>query len=153
MKLYLPAVKRETVEVGASYKDELFNLIFKSSLQRRTKLTRHALLDKAAQIRANDMATKNYFAHTSPEGVTVNEVIRSCGYVLPSYYPIKGNNCESLHMGNGNAAEVYQGWVQSPSHSKQVFGTDDFFKVQEQAGVGIARSKVGRYYTVFLTAI
>ena len=43
-------------------------------------LTENPLLQAAAQEKANDMATKGYFAHTSPTGITPWHWLTDVGY-------------------------------------------------------------------------
>jgi len=38
------------------------------------------LLEQAAQLKANDMAEKGYFAHTSPDGKTPWEWLKDVSY-------------------------------------------------------------------------
>lgn len=151
-KIYLPTIKKDDSPKNLMYREDLYRLIFEDSLQQRDFMLEHVLLEMSAQIRADDMAEREYFSHTSPDGTTVNEVIRSTGYILPSYYPLKGNSCESIHMGNGSAKEVLEGWTNSFSHSNHIFGKIDFFRNQKCVGIGIAKSKLGRFYTVFISA-
>ena len=51
-------------------------------------LTVSPLLKRAAQMKANDMAKKGYFAHTSPEGITPWYWIQQAGYA----YTAAGEN-------------------------------------------------------------
>lgn len=127
-------------------------IIITAGWQRRQNAVIHPLLTQAAYKRAKDMADKNYFSHTSPSGVTPNEVIRSVGYQLPSWYPEKGNNVESISIGADDAEEAVAGLFSSPKHHNHITGEDKFYADQRAIGVGEAIAKDGRKIFVFLSA-
>lgn len=76
-------------------------------------LTVNDKLTAAAQAKANDMATKSYFAHTSPEG-------------LDSWYWFRGANYdfqsagENLAVDFSDSADVERAWMNSPSHRDNI---------------------------------
>lgn len=160
-KVFLPVIKNKYVVednggVTGSNSDEdtLFEMIKNSEYQqrRKEKIFRHPLLDLAARKRAEDMVEKNYFSHTSPDGTTPHEVIRSVGYFLPKNYMTKGNYVESINSGSGRPIKTYNSWLGSPHHRSHVFGEVDFFREQGCFGIGSARNKEGRVISVCLTA-
>ncbi len=67
----------------------------------------------AAQAHSDDMARRNYFSHTSPEGRTVVDRMRAQG----ADYRSLGEN---IAMGQRNAAEVVRGWLTSPGHRANI---------------------------------
>ena len=70
-------------------------------------------LDIAASEKLNDMAIKEYFAHTSPEGVTPWFWIKKSQYS----YSTAGEN---LAIGFFTAKETVQAWLNSPSHRANI---------------------------------
>lgn len=158
MKIFLPALYSGIIFSDSAQgtldglEELLFQMIKSYPTQRRVRMARHPLLDLAAQRKANDMAQRDYFGHTAPDGTTPNQLIRATGYRLPDYYPEQGNNCESLSSAGGTAEDILLSWVRSPRHSAHVFALDPFFAEQTQVGVGITRRADGRQYDVFLSA-
>ena len=69
-----------------------------------------------AQAKANDMAAKSYFAHTSPEGLT-------------PWHWYKENNYKFVYAGENLAvdfsesSDVERAWMQSPTHRANIVGT------------------------------
>jgi hypothetical protein len=158
-KIFLPSVLSEVALSSSNSpkktgREIMYDLIAGHPHQQRKTTRFHPLLVRAALNRANDMATKNYFSHTSPSGKTVHEFIRETGYKLPYWYKIKGNNCESILKTSFNSkiANVVEGWYNSPAHRVHVFGHDKFFRDQEWIGTGIAKSIDGHFYYVFISA-
>lgn len=150
MKIFLPFVLKDSNENDA-VEDMLFDLISNSSYQKRAAMYQNVLLWAAAQRKADDMAEKDYFGHTSPSGLTANELVRDMGYKLPDWYAKKGNNVESISVGGGKPENVMLGWLHSPGHRKHVFGEIDFYKNQECVGIGKSVAKDGRILTVFIS--
>lgn len=70
-------------------------------------------LTGAAQAKANDMAAKGYFSHTSPDGATPWAWIIAAGYE----YQYAGEN---LAVRFDNSAEVVSAWMASPSHRANI---------------------------------
>ena len=67
-------------------------------------------LGVAAQTKAEDMATRNYWSHTSPDGVTVRQLLNNAGYTYDTAY------AENLAAGNASASVTFNQWRNSPSH-------------------------------------
>jgi hypothetical protein len=151
-KIFLPFIVKED-----SLKDEfelqLFTLIYESSYQRRTAMHQHPLLWLAAQKKADDMAEKDYFGHTSPSGFTANELVRSVGYKLPDWYREKGNNVESIAVGGNKPENIAISWLNSPRHRDHVYAEAAFYKEQQCIGIGKSKAKDGRLLTVFISAV
>lgn len=72
-------------------------------------LTYNAQLQAAAQLKANDMAAKGYFAHQSPDGKMPWDWIALVGYP----YVYAGEN---LAVDFNDSKEVNQAWLNSPTH-------------------------------------
>ncbi|MGH2378490.1 MAG: CAP domain-containing protein [Candidatus Limnocylindria bacterium] len=68
-------------------------------------------LTAAAKWMSTDMAARDYFAHTSLDGRSPTQRMADAGY--PAYSTWTG---EDLAAGYTGAAEVLQGWINSPAH-------------------------------------
>jgi hypothetical protein len=74
-------------------------------------------LDLAASEKLNDMAVKEYFAHTSPAGVTPWFWIKGSQY----QYSVAGEN---LAIGFITADDTVRAWMNSPSHKANLLNTN-----------------------------
>lgn len=72
-------------------------------------LARNPVLDRAATLKANDMASFGYFAHNSPTGVTPWHWFQEAGYT----FLYAGEN---LAINFIDADEVMKAWLASPTH-------------------------------------
>jgi uncharacterized protein YkwD len=79
-------------------------------------LTVSPVLTEVAQAKANDMAAKGYFAHTSPEGLTPWHWFKEKGY----RFAYAGEN---LAVDFSESADVQRAWMNSPTHRANVVGT------------------------------
>jgi hypothetical protein len=70
-------------------------------------------LSSAADGKANDMFSNNYWAHESPSGTTPWYFIKNAGYS----YVYAGEN---LARGFTNTSDVINAWMESPSHRANV---------------------------------
>jgi hypothetical protein len=77
------------------------------------KLTVNPLLEKAAQLKANDMAEKGYFAHNAPDGKTPWFWFREVGYD----YAAAGEN---LAVNFTDSKDVTDAWMRSPTHRANI---------------------------------
>lgn len=68
-------------------------------------------LTLAAKWMATDMSVNNYFAHTSLDGRSPTQRMADAGY--PAFATWSG---EDLAAGYTSAAQVLQGWIDSPAH-------------------------------------
>lgn len=76
-------------------------------------LTINPVLVEAAQAKANDMAEKGYFAHTSPEGIDPWYWIKEAGYNF-SYAG------ENLAVNFSDSEDVVAAWMDSPGHRANI---------------------------------
>lgn len=72
-------------------------------------LSPNGALRAAARGHSQDMAQRNYFEHSTPEGVTPAQRAKNAGY--PS-----GFVGENIAAGQPTPASVVQAWVDSPGH-------------------------------------
>lgn len=87
-------------------------------------------LVEAAQAKADDMAAKGYFAHTSPEGYEPWYWIKNAGYE----YARAGEN---LAINFSDSEDVERAWMKSPGHRANILH-------QGYTEIGIATA-VGEY--------
>lgn len=76
-------------------------------------LTKNIKLDQAAESKAKNMVANNYFAHTSPTGVSPWHWFSQAGY----NYKYAGEN---LAIGFFDSQEVYNAWLNSPEHRANI---------------------------------
>jgi len=86
-------------------------------------------LNNAAQAKANDMATRDYWSHTTPDSKSFSTFIVSSGY----QYQAAGEN---LAYGFSSAGQVISGWMNSPEHRENILS-----KNYQNVGFGVASSK------------
>lgn len=79
-------------------------------------LTVDPLLVKAAQLKANDMAAKGYFAHISPDGKEPWYWFNEAGYS----FVYAGEN---LAVNFDDSAAVNTAWMNSPTHRANILGS------------------------------
>ena len=96
--------------------------------QHEATLTADPQLAAAAQAKANDMATHNYWAHNSPDGKTPWSFIAASGY----QYQSAGEN---LAYGFTDASSTVVGWMNSPEHRANILNAD-----YQNVGFGVASS-------------
>jgi len=76
-------------------------------------LSNNAKLEYAAQMKAQNMIENQYFSHTSPSGITPWHWFSQAGYK----YKYAGEN---LAIGFYESEEVYNAWLNSPSHRDNI---------------------------------
>jgi len=74
-----------------------------------SELKVNPVLEKAAQMKADDMASKSYFAHNTPDGKTPWYWFELAGYK----YVYAGEN---LAVNFENSEDVETAWMNSPGH-------------------------------------
>jgi hypothetical protein len=89
-------------------------------------LTENALLDRAAQTKADDEAARGYFSHTTPDGYTPLYFLNAVGY---KYL----NAGENLGLDYAGPEELETGWMNSPEHRANILRA-----VFTEAGTGLA---------------
>ncbi|MFC9592138.1 sigma-70 family RNA polymerase sigma factor [Streptomyces sp. NPDC056944] len=97
-------------------------------------LTEHPLLTKAAQGHSDDMAARDFFDHTNPDGDGPGERVTAAGYAWSTYG-------ENIAKGQSTPAEVMDSWMNSPGHRANILNCD--FK---EIGIGLHTSG-GPYWT------
>lgn len=131
---------------------ELGALLESAPGQRAHGLAHSPVLARVARERAEDMARRGYFSHTTPEGLGPNTLVERAGYRLPAHYDRRpaGNNIESLGTGYATAASVWRRWMGSAQHRRHLLGNDPVFRLQTEYGIGYAIGRGGQYWVVLI---
>lgn len=95
----------------------------------QNELTANDTLAYAAQLKANDMAEKGYFAHISPDGTTPWYWIQKAGY---SY----SDAGENLAVNFVDSEEVHNAWMNSPTHRANIL-RDGFTEIGIATASGV----------------
>ncbi len=107
------------------------------------ELTWNDQLAEAALAHSQDMATRNYFDHTSPSGENPGARINRTGYVASTWG-------ENIAAGYGSVEQAIQGWINSPGHCANIMNSNF-----TEFAVAIAQSNTstyGNYWTMVLAA-
>jgi uncharacterized protein YkwD len=98
-------------------------------------------LTQAAYGHSLDMATKNYFSHTSQDGRTFDKRVTATGYTWSSV-------AENIAAGQRTMTSVMGGWQASPGHCANLMSA-----TVTQLGLSCAKSAgstYGTYWTMEL---
>jgi hypothetical protein len=110
-------------------------------IQNYSHLAINQVLVKAAQMKADDMATKGYFAHTSPEGKNPWYWFKQAGYDF-SYAG------ENLAVNFNESDEVNNAWMNSPGHKANILN-DKFTEIGIATAQGMYQGKM----TIFVVQL
>lgn len=104
----------KTTLLGNVYSSVLVDLTNQDRKDNNVKpLVVNPVLEQAAKLKVKDMVSKDYFAHTSPEGLTPWHWFSVAGYK----FAYAGEN---LAVGFSESSDVNQGWLNSPLHKKNI---------------------------------
>jgi uncharacterized protein YkwD len=95
-------------------------------------LRTHARLVEAAGGHSADMAVRDYFSHTSPEGLTFVDRAKAAGYPSPGG--------ENIAWGQPTAAAVVGDWMASPGHRQNILNCNF-------TTIGVGFDSRGKYWT------
>ncbi|MGW0800290.1 sigma-70 family RNA polymerase sigma factor [Streptomyces sp. NPDC002692] len=98
-------------------------------------LTEDAQLEKAAQAHSDDMAARNFFEHTNPDGADPGQRITAAGYRWSTYG-------ENIAEGQQTPQAVMESWMNSPGHRANILNCS--FK---NIGVGVHKGSGGPWWT------
>ncbi|MFF2402891.1 sigma-70 family RNA polymerase sigma factor [Streptomyces goshikiensis] len=98
-------------------------------------LTENSQLRSAAQGHSDDMAARNFFDHTNPDGADPGKRVTAAGYRWSTYG-------ENIARGQQNADSVMDSWMKSPGHRANILNCA--FK---EIGVGIHQGAGGPWWT------
>lgn len=97
------------------------------------ELTVNPALVAAAQAKANDMARKGYFAHTSPDGRSSWSWFKDAGYSF-------SHAGENLAVNFSDSVDVEKAWMESPTHRANILN-GKFTEVGIATAVGEYKGK------------
>ena len=99
------------------------------------------ILEGIAAAKANDMAAKGYFAHTSPEGITPWHWFREVGYT----FSFAGEN---LAVDFSDSFDVTRAWMVSPGHRANILNLS-FTEI----GIAMAKGVYRGRETIFVVQV
>jgi len=97
------------------------------SLNGLNRLQRNSKLDSAAQKHSEDMASRNYLDHTTPEGLKPEDRVEKVNYT----FRLLGEILQETAI--TDAEKIVQAWLQSRSHREIIL--NPYFT---EIGIGIA---------------
>ncbi len=116
-------------------------------------------LASAAEKKALDMATRNYFGHTDPDGYGMNYHIFHAGYKIPKdwFEDVTSNYFESIQAGQPTGRKaiidlIFDEGIDPPGHRNHLLGIDDFWSNCTDIGIGMAK-KEGSTYTYYMSVM
>ncbi|WP_330461439.1 sigma-70 family RNA polymerase sigma factor [Streptomyces sp. NBC_00820] len=98
-------------------------------------LTEDPQLEKAAQGHSDDMAARDFFEHTNPDGTDPGQRIIAAGYHWSTYG-------ENIAEGQPTPQAVMEAWMNSPGHRANILNCA--FK---NIGVGVHKGSGGPWWT------
>jgi len=100
-------------------------------------VTFNANLRTAAYRHSKDMADRNYFSHTNPDGLNPFQRMQNAGYT--NYRAA----AENIAAGQTTPEQVMDGWLKSPGHCENIMNPN-----LRELGVGYHRGgSYGHYWT------
>lgn len=144
-----PSAYSEEIGVDLSYVQAVPELVWNEQLAR------------AAEKKAMDMATRDYFDHVDPDGYGMNYWIMKSGYILPDEWIKKKsyNNFESIQAGLSSGVAAIKNLIldegtNPPGHRNHLLGIEPFWSNCTDVGIGMARNPDSEYeyYTCILVA-
>lgn len=103
-----------------------------------TPLVRNQLLEEASRLKAEDMATYQYFAHNSPTGVTPWYWMKKAGYD----FLYAGEN---LAVDFTQSQDVNDAWLKSPTHRANILNSK--FK---EIGISVKEGMIDGHNTIYV---
>lgn len=92
------------------------------------KLTINTTLQRAAELKLQDMISNGYFAHTSPAGIVPWHWFKEAGYL----YTYAGEN---LAMNFSEAEDAHDAWMNSPTHRANILN-GNYREIGVAVGIG-----------------
>jgi uncharacterized protein YkwD len=104
-------------------------------------------LAQSARAHALDMATRNFFDHTNPDGLSPTNRAANAGYA--------GTAGENIGAGYPTIAALYQFWMSSPNERRNILSLYTNFDSTyhyDEIGVGLALNVSGAFYSSYYVA-
>ena len=109
-------------------------------------------LADVARAHSDDMTSRGYFSHDTPEGLGPSDRIDRAGYSCwkRSHYGVAENIAIEISLGTLEqaAAEAVRGWMNSPGHRTNLLG-----RQYDRTGVGASFGTWRGYKAVYLTQV
>lgn len=127
----------------------------------KTPLRWNDTLAKVAEVKALDMAKRNYFAHVNPDGYGINFFINQSGYKLNTDWlkDKKENFFESLGSGYNSGQDAVKELIidsddPGMGHRDHLLGIGDWDASLVDIGIGFVKCDGGKYqsYTCIIIA-
>jgi uncharacterized protein YkwD len=120
-----------TLRDPARVRRELLDAVNRERASHRlAPLRASPILERAAQGHADDMLSRGYYGHASPEHTMVLGRAREAGYVADSVG-------ENIAKGQRSVEEVMEGWMASKEHRKNILNP-----MFTEAGFGIVLGRM-----------
>ena len=97
-------------------------------------LTADPALAAVARAHSADMRDRDYFSHTSPDGLSPFERAEQAG--------VDHSRAENIAFGQADAAAVMEAWLESPGHRANILDCE-----LTKLGVGVAEGTGGPWWT------
>lgn len=131
-----------TAQMEAQVRQQINEIRQKNSL---SQLRNNEKLAQVARNYSQQMAQKKFFSHTSPEGSTMVQRVKSAGI----FYLMLGENlfmCTNVPQPVPSAVE---GWMESPGHRENILRPE-----YRETGIGVWRKGNSYYMTqLFMRSI
>lgn len=120
---FLNELQTEVIALTNKYREENGLPALKADLE----------LTKVAQIKSDDMATNDYFSHTSPTYGSPFDMLQEFGVDYTAA-------AENIAAGQQSPDEVVAGWINSPGHRKNILN-------EKVTHIGVGYVTNGNYWT------
>lgn len=109
-----PEVDNSQNQQTGSFAEAVLELVNKERAKNGLNaLKLDSALSKVAEAHSKDMATRNFFSHTNPDGLNPFDRIKNAGIS----YKTAGEN---IAMGQKSAEQVVEAWMNSEGHRKNI---------------------------------
>jgi hypothetical protein len=139
---YLFFIYPNLARMSAILESEFYNLI---NIERKSNgvplLTTNSVLNEVARAKAEDMINKGYFAHKSPDGKMIWDMINRNEY--PYLYV-----GENLAMNFTSARSAHKALMLSPAHKKNILNSK-----YTEMGIAVASGKINNKETNILVEV
>lgn len=128
-----------------------YRLLVGDERQQHPALRCNSALVKAAQKRAQGLATLDPWAHYDRNGIWANQYARDAGCRLPDGYSNR-NQIESLTAGTPDVDAAYRSLTNALAngHRPHLLGETEFFRQQNDVGIGYAEGGAYGFYWVIM---
>lgn len=146
MSILLPLISGNSADP-----DRFISLMMQHPEQRRPTVVVDNAVAMVAQMRAEDMSTRNYFSHVDPDGFGPNYHLRNAGIELPYWYQQEpnANNTEIIAGGYANAEDAFAAFLTSPGHRMFLLGQHAMYEQQTRIGIGWSYKEGSTYKPVW----